>query len=57
MHSYDYTDENGYLLYQIVRLEPKRFLQRYPDGGGGWIWKKCKRQVLYRLCRRKVRMS
>jgi hypothetical protein len=47
--AYDYTDENGALLYQIVRLEPKRFLQRYPDGCGGWIWKKNKRQVLYRL--------
>ncbi|MCU1263246.1 MAG: hypothetical protein JWO80_6131, partial [Bryobacterales bacterium] len=31
------------------RLEPKRFLQRHPDGHGGWIWKKSKRQVLYRL--------
>jgi Toprim-like len=47
--SYDYTDENGDLMYQIVRLVPKRFLQRYPDGQGGWIWKKHKRQVLYRL--------
>ena len=47
--AFDYTDENGTLLYQIVRLEPKRFRQRYPDGCGGWIWKKYKRQVLYRL--------
>jgi putative DNA primase/helicase len=47
--AYDYTDEKGDLLYQIVRLEPKRFLQRHPDGHGGWIWKKSKRQVLYRL--------
>jgi putative DNA primase/helicase len=47
--AYDYTDEKGYLLYQIVRLEPKRFLQRYPDGRGGWMWKKSKHQVLYRL--------
>ena len=47
--AFDYTDEDGTLLYQIVRLEPKRFRQRYPDGCGGWIWKKYKRQVLYRL--------
>jgi rhodanese-related sulfurtransferase len=46
---YNYTDENGDLLYQIVRLVPKNFLQRYPDGRGGWIWKKHRRQVLYRL--------
>jgi putative DNA primase/helicase len=32
-----------------VRLLPKRFLQRYPDGCGGWIWKKHRRQVLYHL--------
>jgi 5S rRNA maturation endonuclease (ribonuclease M5) len=47
--TYDYTDENGKLLYQIVRQEPKNFRQRYPDGAGGWIWKKHPRQVLYRL--------
>jgi len=47
--AFDYTDEDGTLIYQIVRLEPKRFLQGYPDGGGGWIWRKSKRQVLYRL--------
>ena len=46
---YDYTDEAGNLLYQIVRYQPKDFLQRYPDGRGGWIWKKHPRQVLYRL--------
>jgi DNA primase len=47
--TYDYTDETGCLLYQIVRKEPKAFLQRRPDGAGGWIWRKCDRQVLYRL--------
>jgi putative DNA primase/helicase len=46
--SYDYRDERGVLLYQIVRKPGKKFLQRYPDGGG-WIWKKHPRQVLYRL--------
>ena len=46
---YSYTDERGELLYQIVRFQPKRFSQRYPDGHGNWIWKKHPRQVLYRL--------
>jgi hypothetical protein len=39
VHRYDYTDEHGALLYQVERLEPKRFRQRRPDGKGGWIWK------------------
>jgi putative DNA primase/helicase len=46
---YSYTDECGNLLYQVIRLDPKAFFQRYPDGKGGWIWKKHRRQVLYRL--------
>jgi hypothetical protein len=48
--AYDYTDDNGELLYQVVRLEPKSFRQRRPDGKGGWIWgvKDCSR-ALYRL--------
>jgi len=36
--TYDYTDEAGALLYQVVRKEPKTFLQRRPDGAGGWAW-------------------
>jgi 5S rRNA maturation endonuclease (ribonuclease M5) len=47
--TYDYTDEVGNLLYQVVRYMPKDFKQRRPDGAGGWIWQKGKRQVLYRL--------
>lgn len=47
--TYDYTDERGKLLYQIVRMESKDFPQRRPDGNGGWIWKKSPRQVLYHL--------
>ena len=47
--TYDYNDEHGNLLYQIVRLEPKAFRQRRPGVRGDWIWKKCHRQVLYRL--------
>jgi len=46
---YSYTDEFGDLLYQVVRLEPKNFKQRYPDGSGGWVWKKYQNQVLYHL--------
>lgn len=37
--AYDYTDETGKLLFQVVRYEPKGFKQRQPDGQGGWIWK------------------
>jgi DNA primase len=47
--TYNYTDAAGELLYQIVRFEPKDFRQRYPDGRGGWIWKKHPSQVLYHL--------
>ena len=47
--AYNYTDERGNLLYQVVRTDPKGFFQRYPDGSGRWINKKCERQVLYRL--------
>lgn len=48
--TYDYTDENGKMLYQNVRYEPKDFRQRRPDVNGGWIWKlDGVRRVLYRL--------
>jgi len=47
--TYDYIDEQGKLLYQVVRYEPKDFKQRRPDGHGGWLWRKHPRQVLYRL--------
>jgi hypothetical protein len=46
---YDYTDEHGNLLYQVVRYQPKDFKQRRPDGRGGWTWRKGARQVLYHL--------
>jgi AAA domain len=38
--SYDYTDLNHELLYQVRRYEPKTFKQRRPDGKGGWITQK-----------------
>lgn len=47
---YDYTDEGGNLLFQVVRLEPKDFRQRRPDGENGWIWNlEGVRRVPYRL--------
>jgi 5S rRNA maturation endonuclease (ribonuclease M5) len=36
--TYQYTDETGVLLYEVLRYEPKTFRQRRPDGNGGWIW-------------------
>ena len=48
--TYDYTDEAGKLLFQVVRFEPKDFRQRKPDGHGGWEWKLGDTpRVLYRL--------
>ncbi len=48
--TYDYRDEVGTVLFQTVRLHPKDFRQRRPDGRGGWIWDlKGVRRVLYRL--------
>jgi hypothetical protein len=47
---YDYRDELGTVLFETVRLHPKDFRQRHPDGHGGWIWNlKDVRRVLYRL--------
>jgi putative DNA primase/helicase len=47
--TYDYCDEVGHVVYQVVRTQPKGFFQRRPDGHGGWINKKSKRQVLFHL--------
>ena len=48
--TYDYVDESGELLFQVVRFGPKDFRQRRPDGRGGWTWKLGDgRRVLYRL--------
>jgi 5S rRNA maturation endonuclease (ribonuclease M5) len=48
--TYDYVDENGKLLFQAVRFEPKDFRQRRPDGAGDWEWNlNGTRRVLYRL--------
>lgn len=46
---YDYHDEQGTLLYQVVRYEPKEFRQRKPEGAG-WSWSvKGVRKVPYML--------
>lgn len=50
--TYDYCDEAGKLLFQVVRFEPKDFRQRKPDTSerSGWSWSvKGVRQVPYRL--------
>jgi hypothetical protein len=48
--TYDYHDEAGRVLHQTVRYDPKKFLQRRPDGQGAWIWSlKEIETVLYRL--------
>jgi hypothetical protein len=50
--AYDYVDENGTLLHQTLRYEPKTFRQRRPDpkNAGCWIWNLDGiRTVLYHL--------
>lgn len=47
---YDYRDEGGELLFQVVRRSGKRFTQRRPGPAGDWIWNlKGVRRVLYRF--------
>jgi hypothetical protein len=36
--TYPYEDEASKVLFEVVRLHPKDFRQRRPDGKGGWIW-------------------
>lgn len=48
--AYDYRDEKGAMLFQVVRFEPKDFRQRRPDGNGEWNWNlDGVRRVLFRL--------
>jgi 5S rRNA maturation endonuclease (ribonuclease M5) len=50
--TYPYEDEDGELLFEVARFEPKDFRQRRPDGHGGWDWKLGNTpRVLYRLPR------
>ena len=47
---YPYIDADEILDYQAVRLVPKGFLYRRPDGKGGWFWDlKGKKPIPYRL--------
>lgn len=49
---YDYRDEHGNLLYQVLRTASKDFRQRVPDptAKSGWTWKLGDvRRVLFRL--------
>jgi putative DNA primase/helicase len=48
--TYQYHDEDGTVLFEKVRYEPKDFRIRRPNPAGGWIWnRKGVRPVLYRL--------
>jgi hypothetical protein len=48
--TYDYQDEKGQLLYQVVRMDPKDFRQRHRNGNGEWKWDmEGIRRVLYHL--------
>src|ERR1700726_2169094 len=48
--TYAYTDGGGRLLYEVLRLLPKAFSCRRPDGVGGWLWNlQGGERVLYRL--------
>lgn len=47
---YPYQNEFGQEVYQAIRLKPKSFRQRHPDGKGGWVWNMDDvDRVLYRL--------
>jgi hypothetical protein len=48
--TYSYVDENGALLYQVLRYADKNFKQRRPNGDGTWLWGTAGvRRVLYNL--------
>jgi len=48
--TYDYLDESGTMVFQVVRQNPKGFRQRRPDGKGGYTWNlKGVTPVLYHL--------
>jgi len=48
--TYDYKDEAGNLLFQVLRYEPKTFKQRCKDSEGNWTWRlNGVRRVLYHV--------
>jgi putative DNA primase/helicase len=47
---YDYKNEKGQLVFQVVKYAGKDFKQRRPDGKDGWIWNlKGVKRVIYNL--------
>ncbi len=47
---YRYENEQGELVHEVLRYEPKTFRQRRPDGSGGHLWNmKGVKPLLYRL--------
>jgi hypothetical protein len=47
---YPYVNESGALQFECVRMEPKDFRQRRPNGHGGYVWSiKDTPRVLYNL--------
>lgn len=47
---HSYVDENGALLFQVVRKVGKQFVARRPDGTGGWVYSLGRvRRVPYQL--------
>lgn len=48
--TYDYTDEEGNFLFQVIRYQPKSFRQRRKDSSGEWVWNLDNtRRVLWKL--------
>lgn len=48
--TYNYTETDGTLSYQVCRYDPKRFVQRRPDSKGGWVYNlKGVKPLIYRL--------
>lgn len=48
--TFDYRDEAGRVVYQVVRTAGKKFRQRRPDAKGGWINNiRGVKRILYRL--------
>jgi RecA-family ATPase len=39
IETFGYTDADGKLIFQVLRYEPKQFLQRQPLGNGQFTWK------------------
>ncbi|MBB6224550.1 AAA family ATPase [Rhizobium leguminosarum] len=51
--TYDYTSEDGEVLFEVLRYghatETKTFIQRHPDGQGGYLSGRGGEPILYRL--------